>query len=144
MLLDDGEVERLTQLISRVGAHRANAHADVRRFYQRLGVEGVRDHLGQDAWLARVDQTIRSVDGPVVVTDVRFPNEAELVRAHGGLVVRTERPGTTPAGGHISDTGVAALAVDETLANDDDLRALSDQVTARVGAWSGSATPRGA
>jgi len=63
-----------------------------REFLQRYGTEAHRDIFGQDFWL---DYTL-PVQGfypgrAIVVTDVRFANEAARVRELGGLVVRVIR-----------------------------------------------------
>ena len=63
-----------------------------RMFLQRYGTEAHRDIFGQDFW---VDLTL-PVQGfypgrAIVVTDVRFANEAARVRELGGLVVRVIR-----------------------------------------------------
>jgi hypothetical protein len=47
-------------------------------------------------WAARAGQP------RVVVEDVRFPNEVELIRARGGVLWRIDRPGLT-AGRHVSE-----------------------------------------
>jgi len=68
-----------------------------RTFLQRYGTEAHRDIFGQDFW---VDQTL-PVRGfypgrAIVVTDVRFSNEAVRVRELGGLVVRVFREIAAP------------------------------------------------
>lgn len=60
-----------------------------REFLQRYGTEAHRDIFGQDFWL---DYTL-PVQGfypgrAIVVTDVRFSNEARRIRELGGMVVR--------------------------------------------------------
>jgi len=63
-----------------------------REFLQRYGTEAHRDVFGKDFWL---DYTL-PVQGfypgrAIVVTDVRFSNEAIRVRELGGMVVRVTR-----------------------------------------------------
>src|SRR5215471_233675 len=65
-----------------------------REFLQRYGTEAHRDVFGQDFWL---DYTL-PVQGfypgrAIVVTDVRFANEANRVRELGGMVVKVHRNG---------------------------------------------------
>jgi hypothetical protein len=59
----------------------------------------------------------------LVVTDVRFPNEADAIRQAGGVVVRIERPGVGPhtdPGGwvHESDVALDHYDFDVTVKND--------------------------
>jgi hypothetical protein len=69
----------------------------------------------------------------VVVTDVRFPNEAQHIRDHGGLVVRVERPGAQDDGAargssHPSESLVDTITPDRTLLNDGTLEDLATRV----------------
>jgi len=69
-----------------------------RTFLQRYGTEAHRDVFGQDFWL---DHTL-PVQGfypgrAIVVTDVRFTNEAARIRELGGIVVRVSRNNSSAA-----------------------------------------------
>ena len=69
-----------------------------REFLQRYGTESHRDVFGQDFWL---DHTL-PVQGfypgrAIVVTDVRFTNEAARIRELGGIVVRVSRNNSSAA-----------------------------------------------
>ena len=105
----------LTKVVRAVGWDEAKRHGDVRRFLQRLGTNGVRDHLGRDVW---VDATMARVEVPTVFTDVRFPNEADAVRARGGIVVRIVRREIADVPGHVSESAMDGYAVDATITND--------------------------
>lgn len=76
----------------------------VREMLQRYGTEAHRDIFGADFWLdaalpvhAHYDETTI-----YVVTDVRFPNEVERVRALGGKIARVDGP-DTDTGTHASE-----------------------------------------
>lgn len=75
-----------------------------RWFLQKLGTECLRDQIAPDFWIKRMERNLQP-DGEYVITDVRFDNEAALVRAHGGTIIHIVRPGIK-ASGHISDSGV--------------------------------------
>jgi hypothetical protein len=64
---------------------------EVRRLMQALGTEAGRDILGTNIWVNTALKMVEAIDGPVVITDARFPNEAELVTDIGTLV-RITRP----------------------------------------------------
>ncbi|WP_328953684.1 hypothetical protein [Kitasatospora purpeofusca] len=72
-----------------------------RRFLQRLGTEGIRRHVARDFWIARCVNTAANAEGPVVVTDVRFENEVERLRAAGFEVWFIDRG--APDGDHPSE-----------------------------------------
>jgi hypothetical protein len=104
-------------------------YPEVRVYLQRLGTEGGRKILGQDVW---VDALFRDRDtwGPTVITDVRFPNEADAIRAHGGLVVAIQRPGQEPIrdADHISENALAGYLFDDVIPNDGTVEQLHDRV----------------
>ena len=85
-----------------------------REFLQRLGTEGIRNVLGNDV-LIRAVPLERECD-LLVITDVRFPDEAEAIQGAGGEVWRLFRPGT---GGmdHVSERPLPADLVDREVDN---------------------------
>lgn len=64
---------------------------------QTLGTEWGREMVSQDIWIRILEQRIelsRFRDNwPIVVTDIRFPNEARWIRDQGGVVVLIVRGG---------------------------------------------------
>lgn len=78
----------------------------VRWFLQVLGTECMRDCVRKDFWVQHMRNTLAGVDR-AVITDLRFENEAALVRSLGGIVVQVWRPGVV-ASAHTSDAGVIA------------------------------------
>ena len=83
-----------------------------RELAQTLGTEWARSHFGPDFWLRATEMALglQSGGAPVaeriVISDVRFPNEASWVTAHGGVLVRIQRPGTEPVRGHESESHI--------------------------------------
>lgn len=104
----------LSSVVRADGWEDAKELPDVRGFLQRLGT-AVRDQLDARAWVEPVaEAAFRSAfarDTPVVVTDVRFPNEVDALRDLGGLIVKIERPGQLQDDAHVSE----ALAWDDSL-----------------------------
>lgn len=105
-----------------------------RRMAQILGTEAVRTHFGADFWIKRWLQEYRSMPCSldVVLTDVRFNNEAQAVRDLGGTILHTERPGDTclefAAAQHASEAGVHRMYPDVIIVNDGTL----DELFAKV------------
>lgn len=59
---------------------------------QVFGTDVVRGHLNEQLWVYSLENRIRKLENQsVVVTDVRFPNEINLVRRLGGKVYRPVR-----------------------------------------------------
>lgn len=85
-----------------------------RRMLQTLGTEWGRDLIGEDFW---VDVFRRMNAGRrIVVPDVRFENEAQLVRDHGALIHIMGRGGI--AGDHVSESPLGIKAGDYVIQND--------------------------
>jgi hypothetical protein len=110
---------------------------EVRRLLQVYGTESGRDIHGQTCWTDIIErQLVRSAPGDnrrFVITDVRFPNEVELVHGHGGQVWRLDRVGTGPVNAHVSDKGLGPEHVDSYLVNNGSLHDLATTVDYAVG-----------
>lgn len=62
---------------------------------------------------------------PIVLTDVRFPNEAAMLRRRGAVLWRITRPGAEQPGGHTSERRHAGIVVDAVIVNDGSLEQLA-------------------
>ncbi len=112
-----------------------------RHLMRTLGTEWGRDCVHTEVWallaLKRI-KDIRMRGGLVVVDDVRFPNEAELIRTHGGQLWRIEREESVPASDHASDNSLAYWeeadweAFDVLIHNDGSLKCLLNDVHALI------------
>lgn len=72
----------------------------------------------------------------IVITDVRFDNEADVVTRHGGLIWRVTRPGCEVApGAHISEVTGEAFSPDAVLNNTHDIRHLQQLVLGELWAF---------
>ena len=78
-----------------------------RHLMQTLGTEWGRQCVLPDVWLRH--WALRVEGAPyVVVDDVRFPNEAQLLIELGGEMWRVGRPGVERISGHASEGGLDA------------------------------------
>lgn len=88
------EGERLSDIVSFWGWERAKEEPEVRRILQELGA-AVRA-VDKTVWLlAALTKVAEANDAgvPVVITDVRYRNEAESLARAGFYLVHVERPG---------------------------------------------------
>lgn len=98
---------------------------------QSLGTEWGRDCIRPDLWVHMTRIKVAGLlarNRSVVIDDMRFFNEFDLVAEFGGVPVRVIRPGIADATGHRSEGELAAVPMD-TLANSstiEDLHALTD------------------
>lgn len=73
-------------------------------------------------WLDKLSNRIEHIAGnakgrPVVVTDVRFLNEAETIRKLGGVIWQVQRPGWAPVNSHASEVTGAEFAPERVIDN---------------------------
>lgn len=101
---------------------------------QTLGTEWgrvcIRPDLWLSLWLAKADRIIAG-GGRVAQESVRYPNEAEALRARGAMLIEVRRSGVGPLSDHPSEKPPAQA--DLILQNDgtlDDLRAAVDNLMA--------------
>lgn len=98
---------RLADVVEDAGWERAKEMPEVRRTLQEFGV-GIRA-IDEDFWtnaaLGKVNRYL-GAGRDVVITDVRFPNELDLIHGLGGLHVHIERPGLVSDDPHPSETAL--------------------------------------
>jgi len=63
-----------------------------RRLLQLIGTEWGRETLGESFWIDQFQRTLEQTPGNVFVTDCRFPNEAERLKALGFTLIGVTRP----------------------------------------------------
>lgn len=120
-------VERLSSVVERLGWEAAKEVREVRRTLQNYGV-AIRE-IDPDFWLRAVVDQMQD-PGLYVVTDVRFPNEAEAIVNAGGTVVRIVRPGLDSTDTHASETALDGYPADLDVLNAGTVAMLAD--TARL------------
>ncbi|QPX62356.1 deoxynucleoside monophosphate kinase [Arthrobacter phage Tbone] len=97
---------RLSDVIEELGWEKAKDYIpEVRRTLQRLGTESIRS-LDDQFWIRTAFQRIdalRAEGKPVVVTDVRYPNEADAISDATGYLVRIVRDLPDDGDAHASE-----------------------------------------
>lgn len=106
---------------------------------QSLGTEWGRELIHPNIWVAvaaRKINRLRDKGIDVVVSDLRFENEATLIHTLGGRIVRVVRgEASGPVDSHISEAGIDDSWVDTTFYNDgplEDLQAFAERLAATV------------
>lgn len=100
---------------------------EIRVLLQRLGTEAGRETLWDTIWIDAAFAGLPE-DARVVVSDARFFNEFDAVRARGGEVWRIDRPGVGPANDHASEMEAVDYAFDRYINNSKDLDYLQSMV----------------
>jgi hypothetical protein len=112
--------------------------ASPRRLLQTLGTDWGREMIHPEIWVMATMQRMVP-GGDYCIPDVRFANEAEAIRARGGVVWRVDRPGHAVldpvAAGHSSEAGIPSRYIDGVIANTGslgDLEAAIDRLLADI------------
>jgi hypothetical protein len=100
-----------------------------RQLAQTLGTEWGRS-VHPDFWIKLVANYIHDVaeiepTPHFCISDVRFPNEAQWIKDHGGVIWRIERPAAVPVRAHVSESEIYHFTPDLVIDNSgsiDDLR----------------------
>lgn len=126
------------------------SHLTPRWILQYWGTEVCRHGFHDAIWIASLENKIRNTQDNIVISDVRFTNEATAIRNQGGICIRVMRgpdPEWMPHAVnymssasldskelldkekvHASEYSWAAVYFDQVLHNDSDLDHLYDQI----------------
>lgn len=94
-----------------------------RHILQTLGTDWGRAQVSETIWLDHMQRRIEALKQKtnwlpckVVIDDVRFDNEARLIKNLDGLIIKIER-GDTPSDSHVSERGISDDLVDIVIEN---------------------------
>jgi len=108
-----------------------------RKMLQLWGTDCIRTHFHDEFWLATVERRIRqqilaNPEAKIVLSDVRFPIEAECIRRLGGTIIKITRAksqddikNTTL---HSSETSLQSIIPDKIITNDKSLDELKNTI----------------
>ena len=120
----------LQDLVNLVGWDKAKQEPQVRRLLQDLGISA-RDLISEDIWVNAALSSV-SKDQRVVVTDVRFENEAAMIKSMGGQLWRVKRSGVGPVNDHVSESEMDGYKVDQIFVNNGTREELQALITTRM------------
>jgi hypothetical protein len=108
-----------------------------RDMFQYIGTEMFRKMMankipgiGEGFWIKCLMEQVKSIlrenpDARIVISDVRFPNEIDVIRQLGGLLIRVKRPSVNNSTDvHESEIYIEQLEVDFELLNDSTIDSL--------------------
>jgi hypothetical protein len=95
-----------------------------RELMQTLGTEWGRRLVHPELWLILGTGVLNSRGAGMIVSDVRFENEAAWVRKMGGKVIHLERANAPQVKEHVSEAGVVRQPEDIQLFNNGSLEDL--------------------
>ena len=121
----------------------------VREMLQTIGTEAMRNSLHPDTWVNALmcyyiksdDKLIRTTEDLLeeweegsfpnwIITDLRFPNEMQSIKANGGITIRVVRPNDKeiPLDLHSSETALDGVTFDYEIINDAGIPELINKV----------------
>ncbi len=102
------------------------------------GAKGLRDGLHTNTWVNALMADYKCVPADRapngwdcdnwIITDTRFPNEAQAIKDADGIIIRVTRPGIGPVNDHPSETGLNQWKFDYEIQNDGTLENLINSV----------------
>ena len=111
-----------------------------REVMQTLGTEWGRDSVYSKIWLDAWERSVRDLTY-VVVEDLRYLNEAELIKNRGGKIWRIRRPdyffGHSTKYDHISETEMEGIKPDLVIRNSGSVEELHAMIDSILIPWSG-------
>jgi len=115
----------LQYVVDHEGWEFAKSYTEIRRLLQVFGTEVGREMFGKDIWITKALEGVEFSDR-VVVTDVRFPDEAEAIKSLFGEVWRIDRG--LPINDHISENALRNWQFDATFDNNGTIPDLTRKV----------------
>jgi len=118
---------RLQHLVDSNGWEAAKEFPEVRRLLQVFGSEVGRDMIDPQIWIEITMHGIKA-SANVVISDVRFKNEAEEIKYQGGQVWRITRAINDTIDFHRSETELDSWNFDQYVPNNGTLEDLREEV----------------
>jgi hypothetical protein len=129
-----GEPVFVKTKVDRDGWENAKQSAHIRRLLQNSGV-AARKVFGDSFWVHEAMKTMLNDPRPdmnYVITDVRFLNEADMIRANNGQIWRIKRIGINPVNSHVSESQMDDYPVDQIFTNNSTVEDLELMVKTRM------------
>jgi dephospho-CoA kinase len=123
-LLSDGYP--LKSVVNEYGWDVAKSRNEVRRLMQETGV-AARNLFDQDFWVNAAFKDLDPVER-VVVTDVRFRNEADYIKELGGYVWRISRSSVEAVNNHVSENDLDNYFFDAVITNNSTIEDLHKNI----------------
>jgi hypothetical protein len=125
---------RLQDLVDSYGWDKAKVEfPEIRRLLQELGV-GARKLFGDTFWINEALFDVAPND-KVVVSDVRFENEAQWIQDFKGQIWRVKRMETHAVNDHISESQLDGYPVDQIFVNNGTVEDLEILIGTRMRAY---------
>ena len=102
-----------------------------RKLAQTLGTDWGREIIHPNLWVEATSAEIRrqmALHQDVVVSDVRFDNEAKMIKDLGGYVIQIERDAAPSVEAHSSENGVSLNLIDAVVYNNGEPEEMAESI----------------
>lgn len=101
------------------------ANKSYRQLMQTLGTEWGRRCIDENIWVSLAEQVIHTMpDQTAIISDVRYDNEAALIKKLKGILIHISSPYAEKIAAHTSEDGVDRAFIDVEVINDGTLSQL--------------------
>jgi len=91
-----------------------------RDLLQKVGTDIVRQYIADDFWIKLLVKELQEMDGNVAITDARFQNERDALKAIGGMLMLVKKPSSEAAGdSHVTENDLGSEADYSIIINND-------------------------
>ena len=100
-----------------------------RQMFQKVGTDLFRNHFDPDFWIKQLESKhLVSNDGSnIVCCDVRYPNEANLIKKYKGILIKIER-NTGKSDAHESEKNIDTIHHDYLIENNSTIETLHENL----------------
>jgi hypothetical protein len=109
-----------------------------RHILQTLGTDWGRRHIDSNIWIEsmmrRIASCLRDEDCRIIIDDVRFANEVQLIKSMGGEMWKIIRPSAKSSTNHESEGGLDEYeSFDHVIINDGTIAELREKIDHLIG-----------
>ena len=109
-----------------------------RKSMQTVGTDMFRKIYGDDFWIKRLKLDLVEVTDKkqsIVISDVRFPNEADMIKSMGGTIIKVVRVVKIESSEseHISESSIDLIKADHVVKNNGTIADLEKRINRIVG-----------
>lgn len=126
----DGSGAYYADIIKDIGYEKAKrTYSPIRNWLVKLG-HGLRAIVDENIWITASDftETLKTYPEGVVISDVRYVNEARAIKAHGGEIWYIFRPGVDAICSEEKDS-IQMIQYDYILTNSGTLKQLENEIS---------------
>lgn len=98
-----------------------------RRAFQFIGTDVIRNQIDQDYFVKYFEYWLLNQNQNIVISDVRFVNEAECIKKHGGIIIYVTRHNSN-TDNHVSEQEHLNIQYDYIIYNNGSLEDLYYQI----------------